>query len=236
MGTALCKDQADTRPRTVTGVAIGKVNVIGFFLNADSRALQLYCRISGLDYEYVEINMLEGQHQTEEFKSAHPSLHLPIVQDAYQSVYGSTLIQMMHLANRYQKTEEKDRLSMHPNLAKLNNLFATFDQRIRPVTKRIRTMVIARKLGLRPAPTDEQMNREMKEFNDRILPMLNHQLEGKLYFCGQVTTGYDLQVFCEISSIKVFAEEVIAESLVHHTNITNWIKRIELIDDVKELE
>lgn len=47
----------------------------------------------------------------------------------------------------------------------------------------------------------------MAEFNERILPMFNQQLEDKLYFCGEVITGYDLQVFCEINSIKIIAEK-----------------------------
>ncbi len=92
MGAALCKDQADTRPGIIPGCKPGKINIIGFSLNADSRALQLYCEISGLDYEYIEINMLKGEHTTADFKKAHPSMHMPIVQDGTQSVYGSTLI------------------------------------------------------------------------------------------------------------------------------------------------
>jgi len=65
-------------------------------------------------------------------------------------------------------------------------------------------MLLARKLKLKPQPSDEQLEKELKEFKERILPMFNHQLEDKLYFCGQVITGYDLQVFCEINSIRIF--------------------------------
>ena len=121
MGNYLCKDQADTiRPvgtvGSITGVKPVKINLIGFFLNADSRALLLYLQISGLDFEYVEINMLKGEHTTNEFKIAHPSMHLPIIQDGPQSVYGSTLIQMMHICNRYQNTPDMDRMNMSANL------------------------------------------------------------------------------------------------------------------------
>ena len=64
--------------------------------------------------------MLKGEHQTAEFKAAHPSMHMPILQDGTQSVYGSTLIQMMHMCNRYQPTLDQDRLNMKANLAKIN--------------------------------------------------------------------------------------------------------------------
>ena len=106
MGASLCKDQADIRPGLVIGFQPDKINIIGFCLNSESRALQLYCEISHLQYNYIEINMLKGEHRSEEFKSAHPSMHMPIIQDGVQSVYGSSLIQMMHIANRYQKEED----------------------------------------------------------------------------------------------------------------------------------
>ena len=79
MGNTLCKDQADMRPGIIEGCSASKLNLIGFFLNADTRALTLYCQISDLDYNYIEINMLKGEHQTDKFKEAHPSMHLPIV-------------------------------------------------------------------------------------------------------------------------------------------------------------
>ena len=37
--------------------------------------------------------------------------------------------------------------------------------------------------------------------------MFNKQLEDRLYFCGEVITGYDLQVYCEINSIATIAEK-----------------------------
>ena len=62
MGGSLCKEQSDLRPGIIPGVNLKKLNIIGFTLNADTRALQLYCQISDLDYQYVEINMLKGEH------------------------------------------------------------------------------------------------------------------------------------------------------------------------------
>ena len=98
----------------------------------------------------------------------------------------------MHIANRYQTHVDQDRLNMQANIARLNNLFAIFDQKVRPVTKRSRQMLIAKKLQLKPEPTPQQIDREMDELKHRIFPMLNQQLEGKRYFCGDVPTGYDL--------------------------------------------
>ena len=56
-----CKESVDMRPEHVyKGVKTDRINIIGFFLNADTRALQLFCEISHLDYNYVEVNMMKG--------------------------------------------------------------------------------------------------------------------------------------------------------------------------------
>ena len=91
MGGALCKEQIDTRP-TPQGLNRLKITITGFFLNSDTRALLLYCQIAGLDYDYTEVNMLKGEHTTEEFKLKHPSMHLPVLEDGPNGVYGTTLI------------------------------------------------------------------------------------------------------------------------------------------------
>ena len=72
----MCREQVDTRPAIKFPK---KLNVIGFNLNPDSRAMVYFCKLSWLEHEYHEVNMLKGEHLTEEFKTAHPSGVLPIL-------------------------------------------------------------------------------------------------------------------------------------------------------------
>ena len=53
-------------------------------------------------------------------------------------------------------------------------------------------MVVAKALKLKPAPTEEQMDQDFEELKERIIPMLNEQLEDKSYFCGEEISIYDL--------------------------------------------
>ena len=125
---------------------------------------------------------------------------------------------------------------MQANLTQLNSLFSTFDNRVKPVTMRIRAMLLHKKFNLQPQPTQEQLDRDLDEFNNRILPMFEHQLDGKKFFCGQDITGYDLQVYCEINSVLVFADDLIRESLESCSNIQSWMKLIKFIPEVQEVE
>jgi len=48
---------------------------------------------------------------------------------------------------------------MNNNIAKLNSLFAVFDTKVRPVTQRVRKMLIAKRLRVQPEPTAQQIER-----------------------------------------------------------------------------
>ena len=50
-------------------------------LFADTRALILTCKFVNLPYKVIEINTLEGQHRTKQFKEAYPCGYMPILID-----------------------------------------------------------------------------------------------------------------------------------------------------------
>ena len=60
---------------------------------------------------------------------------------------------MTHICNRY--TKAADKFFMEDHKEEVNKLFGNFESRIRPVTQRIRRMVLAKALKLKPAPTEE---------------------------------------------------------------------------------
>ena len=56
-----------------------------------------------------------------------------------------------------------------------------------------------------------------------------------MYFCGNVITGYDIQVFCEIKSIQLVAEGFIREALMTNANVAKWMNFIESIPELRDL-
>ena len=49
-------------------------------------------------------------------------------------------------------------------------------------------------------------------------------------------TGYDLQVFCEINSIRIFGQERTRDMIAEQPNVSKWMQRIEIIPEVQESE
>lgn len=62
MGGSMCGESTDTRPGVIAGKNKDKIQIFGFILNADSRALVLFCQIANLDFDYSEVDMLKGEH------------------------------------------------------------------------------------------------------------------------------------------------------------------------------
>ena len=85
-------------------------------------------------------------------------------------------------------------------------------------------------------PSQGQIDREIEEFNQRILPMFNQQLKDRNYFCGESITAYDLQVYSEIKSIQIYDEEMFRTVISFNKDVLNWIKRVENIPEVSEIE
>ena len=211
------------------------IQVYGYLLNADSRALLLCLQISGLEnYEYIEVDMLKQEHTEDEFLSKFPSGTIPVMVEGNQTVYGTSQIQMQHICNRYEKANNK--FFMDENKHEVNKLFSNFDSRIRPVCQRIRRMVIAKALKLTPSPTEEQLEQDFEELTERIIPMLNEQLLNRTYFCGEEISIYDLQVFCELNSIVSIAESRVLPVITEHEDLFEWRRCIYIVREVQEVE
>ena len=122
-------------------------------MNADSRAILLCLQLADLNYKYNEVDMLHKEHQQQEFLSRFPSGTIPVLVEGNNIVYGTSQIQMTHICARYEMAWTKFFMSDYRD--EINRLYSTFDSKVRPVTQRIRRMVFAKKLRLKPEPTDE---------------------------------------------------------------------------------
>lgn len=102
----ICCCQTANNPQVVENRFLShdnKVKLIGFSLNAETYAMQLLLKKARISYDYVDVNMLKGEHESEEFEQTHPCKYLPILQDGQAFIYGGTFIMMQHLSNRFKK-------------------------------------------------------------------------------------------------------------------------------------
>ena len=66
----------------------------------------LLCAIGEIEYDFIELDSLVGEHTTQEFKEKHPSLslgseELPVLVDGHLQISGGgSLTIIKHLCNR----------------------------------------------------------------------------------------------------------------------------------------
>jgi glutathione S-transferase len=106
--------------------ADNKVKLIGFSLNADTYAMQLLLKKARIPYDYEEVNMLKGEHESEEFEKTHPCKYLPILQDGNAFIYGGTFIMITHLSNRFKK--EGQRIMPKEYVTELSREYSAFEE------------------------------------------------------------------------------------------------------------
>ena len=121
-----------------------QIKLIGFSLNADTYAMQLMLKKMGITYEYQEVDMLKGEHETEEFERIHPCKFLPVLQDGGAFIYGNTFIMLAHLCSRFKK--EGERIMPREYKAELSKEFSAFEDNLKRTIKLLRRMLIAKKL------------------------------------------------------------------------------------------
>ncbi|KAH8272927.1 hypothetical protein KR018_010995 [Drosophila ironensis] len=69
------------------------------------RACKLVLRALGLDYEYKEVNLLAGEHKTEEYLKKNPQNTVPLLEDNGALIWDSHAI-VCYLVDKYAKTDD----------------------------------------------------------------------------------------------------------------------------------
>ena len=134
---ALCQAQKDLHRHG----GDNQIKLVGFGLNSDTYAMQLVLKKARLEFDYAEINMLKGEQDSEEFKTAHPSGVIPILEDKGQIIYGSTFIMMAHIAGKYKNVGE--RLIPKEFKVQISREYDCFESGQKRMIKILRRMLIA---------------------------------------------------------------------------------------------
>ena len=94
----------------------------------------------------------------------------------------------------------------------MDKLFSLFNQRFRPVTTRLTKMIMLINSEQKEQPKNEEIEAEKVELEKRVLPALNSLLNRKQFFCGDEITCFDIQIYCEVSTVLALVEDITIDS------------------------
>ena len=187
------------------------LKIYGFDLSSPANKVRMTANLLGVEYEYVRLNPMKGEHKSEAHLKVHPAGKVPAIEDGDFKLFESNAIirylGRKHPSKYYPNDVEQaaiidqwiDFSSQHigANVAKVafNKLFAT-------------------KLGFEP---DLKSMEDGRNFLTQFLPLIETQLSAHDYLTGNQLTLADI---CLLSCLDPV--ELIEFSLNDYPSITKW--------------
>ncbi len=178
------------------------LKIYGSDLSGPANKVRFVANALGLKYEYIAVNLREGEHQKPEFLKINPVGKIPAIDDNGFYLFESAAI-MRYLA-------DKEKSDFYPKDLQQR---AIVDQWIDfgshhvggAVSKVVYNRVFAVRRGL---PVDENSVKEGFAFLDRFLPIVDHQLGQSKCLAASRLTLADFNLLavldpCEIAGVDI---------------------------------
>ncbi|CBY40411.1 unnamed protein product [Oikopleura dioica] len=76
------------------------MKLYGFIASPPSRAVEITCKLAKVEYEFISLNLMKGEHMDKEFQALNPRHCVPTVVDGDLVLWESRAI-MQYIANQY---------------------------------------------------------------------------------------------------------------------------------------
>lgn len=192
------------------------LKIYGFPLSIPSNKVRFVANHLGLDYEYLPVNLMAGEHMKEEHLKLHPAGKVPVMDDEGVVLFESGSI-IKYLAQKHGSDLYPDSLIEKAEVDKWTD-FVTIH-----VAAAFNRVVFNRLLA--PAVGVEVDDRSLKDglgFLDRFLPVVENQLSENPFIAGDKLTLADFNLLSVLDPAE--AAQIDLSSYPH---ITNWRKRLQ---------
>jgi len=191
------------------------LKIYGFPLSLPSNKVRYVANYMGLDYEYVPVNLMAGEHMSEEHLKLHPAGKIPVIDDGFILFESGSIIKYLaqkHGSHLYPEGLEEradvdkwaDFVSIHLNNG-MNRVF--FNRVLAPV------------VGVE---VDERSVKDGLSFLDRFLPVIDNQLAQSPFLAGDKLTLADFNLLSVLDPAEVSQVD-----LSPYPHISNWRSRLQ---------
>lgn len=187
------------------------LKIYGANLSSPANKIRMVANVLGLDYEYVQVNIREGENRTQEYLALHPAGKVPVIDDdgfilfesdaiiKYLAVSEASSLYPDGIKQRAIIDQWMDFVSIHVGGAMgrvlFNRVFASFAK----------------------VPADERSLNDGIKFLGRFLPTIDQQLSKSRYLAGDQFSLADIDLLAVIDPA-----EVAGIDLSFYEHIVNW--------------
>ena len=187
------------------------LKIYGANLSAPANKVRMAANVLGLEYEYIQINIREGENRTKEYLAMHPAGKVPVIDDdgfilfesdaiiKYLAVSEASLFYPEDIKQRALIDQWLDFVSIHVSAAMgrvvFNRVFASFAK----------------------VPADERSLKDGIKFLGRFLPVIDQQLSQTKYLAQDQFSLADIALVATIDPA-----EVADIDMSSYKNIVKW--------------
>jgi len=190
------------------------------YLSQPCRAIYMYCKANDIEFENVQIDLLKGEHKTEEYKKISPQCCVPCLVEGDWNLTESVAI-LKYLAATKAKSD-----SMYPTdaraRARVDEFLSWQHTAIRPGGVGVFVTVVFL-AGFAKKPVDEEL---LKEKVVKVEGALDHMenvfLKDQKYLAGNTLTMADLLGISEVMQPATLSYDVCKG----RPKLAAWMERV----------
>ncbi|XP_009796155.1 glutathione S-transferase T1-like [Nicotiana sylvestris] len=196
-------------------------------LSQPSRALLIFCKLNGIEFEEVPIELSKGQHRSPEFAEINPMKQVPAIVHGSFTLFESHAI-LRYLASAFPEVADHWYPSDLQKRAKIESVLDWHHSNLRRGSVGyVLNSTLAPALGL---PLNPQAAAEGEKILSASLAKIDTywlQKDGSFLLGNSQPSIADLNLVCEIMQLEFVDEKDRDRILSPHKNVLKWI------DDVK---
>eukprot|EP01080_Neovahlkampfia_damariscottae_P001312 gene1312-11395_t len=202
-----------------------KIILYGSPLSQPSRAVEWFCKLNNIEYEFKNQNPRKGDLRTEEYVKMNPNKKMPVIDDNGFYVFESHAI-LRYLSQKYKTaphwypTDTKER-------AKVDMYLDWHHSNIRIGAAHLVFFTV-----FANSPMNFDDEEETKKILKKSLKFIERNFLKGMKYIGDLNEPSiaDLSLYGELSSLKL-----IQYDFAHYTNIKKWMKKMEKLPKHEEV-
>ncbi|XP_054808450.1 glutathione S-transferase T1-like [Prosopis cineraria] len=193
-------------------------------MSQPSRAVLIFCKVNGIEFEEIKVELSKRQQLSPEFKAINPLKKVPAIVDGRFKLFESHAI-LIYLASAFPGVPDHWYPADLSRRAKINSVLSWYHLNLRRgAATFVLNTVLAPFLGL---PLNQQAAAEAKKLLCSSLSTLENvwlKGNGRFLLGGFQPSIADLSLVCEIMQLELLDEKDRDCILGPHEKVQHWIE------------
>ncbi|XP_059639983.1 glutathione S-transferase T1-like [Cornus florida] len=193
-------------------------------MSQPSRAILIFCKVNGIDFEEIKVDLSKRQHLTPEFADVNPMRQVPAIVEGRFKLFESHAI-LIYLACAYPGVADH----WYPNdlfrRAKINSVLDWHHSNLRRgAVSLVQNTVLGPALGLRTSPQAAAEGEKILSASLAKIESFWLKGNGRFLLGSFQPSIADLSLVCEIMQLEVLDEKDFSRILGPYKKVQQWIE------------